>query len=353
MTQGIGPRLGWQLVRHFGSPNAVFPAGKKAWQGAQGIGPGLCQALADSDPAAAAVMLDTCAQADIQILCPDHPSYPKALTHFSDAPLLLFARGDASVLNADRMLAVVGARRASREGRLISKRWCRRFSDNGIHIVSGMAYGIDQAAHQGALAGSTPTIAVLGCGLACMTPAQQGIADAIIERGCILSEWAPDISAQPGHFPRRNRIISGLSAATLVMEAGTESGSLITARLAAEQGKDVLAVPGSVLNGLHAGCHQLLRDGAILSESTLDVMRALGWHARASGTAAAYTPSSSEEAMVVKALETDILHIDSIAECCNLTVPELSPILIGLELAGHVERLPGQRYILAREATNP
>ena len=284
------------------------------------------------------------------MLCPDHEAFPRTLLQFHDAPLALFARGDVFLLNNEHMLAVVGARRASREGKLISQRWSRQFSNQGILVVSGMAYGVDQAAHQGAMDGPTPTIAVLGCGLEALTPAQQNYAKGILKGdGCILSEWLPDVSAQPGHFPQRNRIISGLCSATLVIEAGIQSGSLITARLAAEQGKEVLAVPGSVLGDLHAGCHQLLRDGAILVESPLDVLRSLGWHARASGRAVTFTPSSQEEALVVNALEAEILHIDSITERCCLTVPELSPILIGLELAGHIERLPGQRYALTKE----
>lgn len=294
-----------------------------------------------------------CTQAGIHILCPDQAHYPQALMQIGDPPLLLFAAGDTSILNQQPMLAVVGSRRASREGRLIARRWCRHFSESGVHVVSGMAYGIDQAAHQGALEGPTPTIAVLGCGLSRMTQAQQPIAAAIREKGCIVSEWPPDTQAQPGHFPQRNRIIAGLSAAVLVVEANAASGSLITARLAAEQGKEVIAVPGSVLHGLHAGCHDLLRDGAALAETATDVMRVLGWRVGNLAGAPAFTPSTPQEAAIIDALTLDVLHIDAIAERCRLTVPQLSPILIGLELAGHIERLPGQRYALTKETPKP
>ena len=211
-----------------------------------------------------------------------------------------------------------------------------------------MAYGIDAAAHGGALEGPAPTLAILGCGLGCLSEEQLRQVDAISRQGCVISEFFPEVSARPEHFPRRNRIIAALAQATLVMEADLRSGSLITARQAADYGRDVLAVPGSVLASNHAGCHQLIRDGAVLAESAENVLQHMGWHAKAIA-GKTYTPNSSEEALVLRLLNRETMHVDALAETCGLTVPELSPILLRFELQGVVERLPGSRYLLAVE----
>jgi DNA processing protein len=211
-----------------------------------------------------------------------------------------------------------------------------------------MAYGIDAAAHGGALESSSPTLAVLGCGLGRLSEEQQRQVEAVSRQGCVVSEFFPDVSARPEFFPRRNRIIAALAQATLVMEADLRSGSLITARQAAGYGRDVLAVPGSVLASNHAGCHQLIRDGAELAESAENVLQHLGWLAE-SIVRKTYTPNSAEEALILRLLDRETMHVDALAETCGLTVPELSPILLRFELQGVVERLPGSRYLLAVE----
>ncbi len=348
LVRGIGPRLGRQLVAACGSVESLWRKSPAEWAGFAGIGTKLIQALAHTRPDHALDILRQCENSGIQMLCPDDAQYPAPLLSLDDAPLVLFVKGDVAALQYPRLLAVVGSRRASREGRLLARRWCRSFSGRGIGIVSGMAYGIDAAAHHGALEADAPTIAVLGCGLGfSLTPEQQRQAKAIAAHGCVISEFLPEEEPRPGNFPRRNRIIAGLAAATLVVEAGVRSGSLITARQTADYGREVLAVPGSVLAGDHAGCHQLIRDGATLAESTGDVLRVLGWQTSA-GTkrGAAYTPADAHEARIMEALRRNILHMDALAENCGLTVPELSPILLGLELLGVVERLSGSRYTL-------
>jgi len=282
------------------------------------------------------------------VICPDDGAWPEAFNTIDDAPLVLFVKGDLTALKYPKLLAVVGARKASREGRMLTRRWCRFLSVHGIGIVSGMAYGIDAAAHGGTLEGHAPTIAVLGSGLtAPFSPEQQCQIDAVANQGCVISEFLPKTEARPEHFPRRNRMIAGLSCATLVMEADIQSGSLITARCAADYGREVLAVPGSALAGNHAGCHQLIRDGAALVESTEDIMRTLGWQmgARHKKTSS-YKPANASEAKIIEALKGEILHIDALTEHCGLTVSELSPILLALELLGVVEHLPGSRYAL-------
>ncbi len=347
MVPGIGPLLGRQLVQAAGSAEAIWRKPARAWSDIPGIGPRLIHTLQQSRAAQAEAVIQQCRQHEIRILSPSHSDYPQALGMLDDAPLVLFVRGDASALQQTHCLAMVGARRASKEGRLIARRWAQYFSQQGVSIVSGMALGIDAAAHAGALAGDTATIAVLGSGLlAPFTAEQQQQIAMISARGCIISEFLPTTTARPEHFPRRNRIIAGLAAATLVVEADLRSGSLITARCAAEYGREVLAVPGSVLSRNHAGCHQLIRQGALLVETPGQCMQHMGWQESGKTATKTYTPASAEERKILTCLQNGPVQIDNLAETCGLTIPHLSPILLALELQGVIERLPGSRYLL-------
>jgi len=347
-VHGVGPILGRKLVQATGNIDSLWSADAKDLAQIEGVGSQLLHALRQSAPDSAQTIMDYCQHHDIQLICPDDSVWPESLSVIEDAPLVLFVRGDVAHLNHKRLLAIVGARKASREGCLITRRWSRYFSDRGVAVVSGMAYGIDAAAHGGALEGLSPTLAVLGCGLACLSEEQQRQVEAVSRQGCVVSEFFPEVSARPEFFPRRNRIIAALARATLVMEADLRSGSLITARQAADYGRDVLAVPGSVLTRNHAGCHQLIRDGAGLAESADCVLQHMDWFAKPA-TGKKYTPNSSEEALILQLLNSETMHVDALAETCGLTVPELSPILLRFELQGVVERLPGSRYLLAVE----
>lgn len=348
MVRGIGPILGRKLVQAAGNIENLWSTEANDLVEIEGVGSQLLQALRQSVPDSAQTTMDYCRDHDIQLICPDDSVWPESLFDIEDAPLVLFVRGDVAHLNHRRLLAIVGARKASREGCLITRRWSKYFSDRGIAVVSGMAYGIDASAHGGALEGLSPTLAVLGCGLAHLSEEQQRQTEAISRQGCVISEFFPEVAARPEFFPHRNRIIAALAKATLVMEADLRSGSLITARRAADYGRDVLAVPGSVLANNHAGCHQLIRDGAALAESADCVLQYMDWFAQpAAGKK--YTPASSEEALILQLLNSGAMHVDALAESCGLTVPELSPILLRFELQGVVERLPGSRYLLAVE----
>ncbi len=352
LVRGIGPMLGRQLVAQLGGMPALWQADATSLKCIDGLGPRLIEALSATAPDATASIIEQCKALNIGILCPDDVLWPARLEATGDAPLALFVQGDATCLGGPHMLAVVGARKATQEGRSLTRRWCRYLSGHGVSVVSGMAFGIDVAAHRGALENASPTIAVLGCGLASLSEEQQRQVTAVAAQGCVVSEFLPTVSARPEHFPRRNRIIAGLAEATLVMEADIRSGSLITARQAADYGREVLAVPGSVLGGHHAGCHLLIREGAMLSESADALLQYMGWQGDASGAKvgkAIYHPASEQEEKVLSVMARDILHIDALAETCGLTVPELSPILLALELQGVVERLPGSRYLLAVE----
>ncbi|HXH65208.1 MAG TPA: DNA-processing protein DprA [Mariprofundaceae bacterium] len=350
LIPGIGPITGRQLLGVFGSAHALWQASAEALAAQEGIGPKLVQALRSSDERQADRIIESCTNHGIRLLGIGDADYPERLAAAEDAPLVLYALGDAQVLGRERMLSVVGARKAGREGRLLTRRWCRQWAAQDTVIVSGMAQGIDAAAHAGALEADGITVAVLGCGLLAVDREEQRRQiEAIVRRGCVISEFAPDVPARPEHFPRRNRIIAALSPATVVMEADQRSGSLITAHQALAYGREVFAVPGSVLGGNHAGCHQLIRDGAGLADGTASVTEALGWDAATDATAPRYEPASPTEAMLLAVLKQGVAHVDALCEQCHLSLPELSPILLALELRGVIDRLPGDRYTLVQE----
>ncbi len=352
MLRGVGPMLGRRLVAEFGGIEHLWAMGSAGLKTIDGVGPKLVATFEQSRKAACDPVLSACEEKEISLICPDDDVWPEMLNGIDDSPLVLFVRGDVLALNATAKLAVVGARRASREGQVITRRWSRYLSDQGVTIVSGMDYGIDAAAHGGALEGMSPTIAVLGCGLTALSEEQQAQVAAISRQGCVVSEFLPEITARPEYFPRRNRIIAGLAEATLVMEADVRSGSLITARQALEYGRELFAVPGSVLAGNHDGCHQLIRDGATLAAKPTQLLQHMGWQGAAQAAhphRKTYLPANALEANVMSALRLNSMHLDTLCETCGLTLPELSPILLALELQGVIERLPGSRYLLSVE----
>ncbi|MDX8405582.1 MAG: DNA-processing protein DprA [Mariprofundus sp.] len=355
MVHGIGPMLGRKLIAATHGITPLWHATSSELRNIDGIRPQLITALANSKPEQSMKIVALCKANQLGILCPDDPLWPPLLAALDDAPLLLFYRGNPACLSHTPLLAMVGARRASPEGRLLCRRWSRYFAAHQVAIVSGMAFGIDGAAHGGALEAHGITIAVLGCGLLSLNAEQQRQVAAITRQGCVISEFLPEQPARPEYFPHRNRIIAGLAQATLVMEADIRSGSLITARLAADYGRDVMAVPGPVLNGNHAGCHQLIRDGATLLECTEDLLTQIGVHNTKTiktEPAQCYHPSDAIEAEILSMMCTHAVHLDLLAETCGLTLPELSPILLRLELQGVIERLPGSRYLLAMELSD-
>ncbi len=349
LVPGVGAYTGRQLISAFGSVQAIWQQSPQAWLEVEGVGPKLANTLAQG---LSPTIQDTvesiarqCEAAGIHIICPQDEAWPPRLEACADAPLVLFAQGDPMVLQASSMLAVVGARKASAEGKLIAKRWSSYVSQQGVVVVSGMAPGIDAAAHSGSLHANKPGVAVLGYGHLTANPQQQKQIEALSAQGCVISEYAPDTAAKPIFFPQRNRLIAGLSQALIVIEGGLKSGSLITARQALHYGREVFAVPGSVLNDLHAGCHQLIQDGAILATDAEYVLQHMGWQGM-TAQQTAYQPEDAQEAKIIALLRQDIMHVDTLAEDCGLTVPALSTILLRLELQGVIEKLPGSRYTL-------
>ncbi len=293
----------------------------------------------------------------------DDPDYPTLLRDIPGAPAALFVAGDASLLWMPQV-AIVGSRAASPGGLATTRRFARTLAAAGFTITSGMADGIDGAAHDAALEVGGRTVAVLGTGPDIAYPRKHaGLATRIEAAGALVSELPPGTPGKAEHFPRRNRILSGLALGTLVVEAGLKSGSLITARCATEQGREVFAIPGAITNPLARGCHQLIRDGARLVETPEEVGTALATHAvelgdhlrerlgaLVPGAGTEGTPagpdagSDPDRARLIAALAHEACDLDTLAARSGLDVPALSSMLLVLELEGTVATAPGGRY---------
>jgi len=282
--------------------------------------------------------------AGIAALAWNDPAYPATLTTIVDPPLVVWTRGRASALEM-HAVAIVGSRAASPYALSVAEQLARDLAARGLAIVSGLARGVDSAAHRGAIAAGGVTIAVLGSGVDRIYPAEHAaLAREIDERGAVMSELVPGTPPAPFFFPLRNRIISGLSRAVVVVEANEKSGSLITARSALEQGRDVLAVPGNVLTGRNRGAHALLRDGARIVESADDILEELGMQTRGAGGArAAAAPPADPILACLTPGEPSAL--DAIAERSGLGAAKLLPRLLDLEMRGAIARVGGGRFV--------
>jgi DNA processing protein len=337
------------LLAAFGSAQAVLQAPPEARLRAGGP----TAAVLDTTPASLADRL-ALAQAWLDGAAPGDPpralytlgdaNYPAALLQTADPPLALFAEGDPAWL-ARPMLAIVGSRNATAQGLDHARDFARHFSDAGWTVVSGLASGIDGAAHEGALQGGGGTVAVVGTGPDTVYPARhRRLASRIGGRGLILSEYAPGTPALPQNFPRRNRIIAGLAAGTLVVEAAPQSGSLITARLAAEAGREVFAIPGSIHAPQSRGCHALIRQGAKLVETAQDVLEEFR-HPQQAALALDATDATDGNAdgadPLLAALGHDPVTLDALLARTGWDAAALNVRLLELELEGQVARLPG------------
>lgn len=285
-----------------------------------------------------------------------HALYPRRLAELGDPPLALWVEGRDHGLLGGAQLAIVGSRSPTTDGRRNAEHFARYLAARGLTITSGLATGIDGAAHQGALAELGGTIAVLGCGIDVVFPrAHAKLTADIVARGLLVSEYGPGVLPQKHFFPHRNRIIAGLALGTLVVEATRRSGSLITARLAMEAGREVFAIPGSIHNPLARGCHFLLRQGAKLVEEAADVLVELAPQLEREGHGIAPDGNTAEPAAgerehdasyqkLLAALGFSPVSIGDLAARVDLTTAELSSMLLLLELEGLVEALPGGRY---------
>lgn len=342
-TPGVGGATVRSLLAAFGSPQHIFDAGVGALAAhvPAAVARALCTPPADAVERQVALAADWLGQAGNHLLTLDDAAYPAALSHIPDPPPLLYLKGRPELLAAP-MLAVVGSRNATLQGKANAEVFAQALSCAGVTIVSGLALGIDAAAHEGALGGPGSTVAVIGTGADKIYPAlNQALARRIAQEGCIVSEYALGTPPLSHNFPRRNRIISGLAAGVLVVEAAARSGSLITAQLAAAQGREVFAIPGSIHSALAKGCHQLIREGAKLVESAADVLGELRLSPLATARATLAATVSGAAAAVLAAMGHDPLDAGTLARACAGIGDQLSLILLELELAGQVERLPG------------
>ncbi len=355
---GVGDAILLKLVQAFGAPDAVLSASQSALE-ELGCRPPLVEAIRRG-PAPDAIReldkeLDQLQRRKVTVLTYLDTQYPAPLRTIPDPPPLLYVQG--SLLETDRhAVAIVGTRKVSAAGRILAEELARDLAEMGFTIVSGLARGVDAAAHRGALVGKGRTLAVMGCGLDRTYPADhRQLRETIEQHGAVLSELPLGAAPHGYHFPRRNRIISGLSMGVVVTEAAIESGSLITARLAGEQGREVFAVPGFVKAEQSRGPNSLIKDGARLVESAKDILEELlpqldpAFRARladGAGTVAQpKVPFSLDETLVYDALSVLPQPVDEVIRRSGLPAAQVAAILLSLELKNCIRQLPGNEYV--------
>lgn len=363
LVPGVGGETQRQLLKTFGLPEAVFAAGLPALRNA--VGSTLAERLVAHDSSAEVeAALAWAAEPGNHVLTLADPEYPRSLLDCADPPILLYAKGDIACLNRPA-IAIVGSRNATRQGEANAEAFAAHLAGAGLTVVSGLALGIDAAAHRGALAGAGATVAVIGTGADRIYPARnEALARQIVQKGVIVSEFSLGTPALAGNFPRRNRIIAGLARGCLVVEAAERSGSLITARLAAESGREVFAIPGSIHSPLSKGCHKLIKQGAKLVDKAEDILEELRWEAAVSptersgqtgapsgrakagggGPALPETRTDGEEDDILLAIGHESCSLDTLCLRTGMSVDGLLARLLALELDGRIAQLPGGRY---------
>lgn len=285
----------------------------------------------------------------VVVIDQEDPSYPQLLREIYDPPLVLYIKGKIPERFRSG-IAVVGTRNPSVYGRENARKLSFQLAYAGLPVISGLARGIDTFAHQGALASTGETIAVLGCGLMTCYPAEnQSLADKIADTGCLISEFPMETKPDRQTFPMRNRIVSGLSHGVLVVEAGVQSGSLITARMALEQGRQVYAIPGRIDHPEAKGCHSLLRQGAKLVEGVEDILQDFNLlipeHKSSSIIEESQSDLTPDERLILKTLENEECHIDQLTQKTGLPSAKVSSTLLRLEMKKRVQQLPGQYFV--------
>jgi DNA processing protein len=346
---GVGNLLCARLVDHLGSPDSVLAADTDALLQVEGITPRLAGAIRrHRTPEWVLREIDLAGRRGYAIITPEDRLYPALLHQVPDPPPALFCYG--RIEQEAVPVAVVGSRRATHYGIDATRRLCIQLAQSGATVVSGMALGIDTAAHQGALSGGGRTVAILGSGLHQVYPRQNAeLFHRIAENGCVMTEFFSQEAPEAHHFPMRNRLISGMSLGTVVVEAARKSGSLITARLAAEQNREVFAVPGSIHASTARGTHDLIKQGAKLVENADDILEEIapmlcGSHS-AAGVGPALPRLSAPEQSVFAALDAYPLHIDELAHRVKENMGALTGVLAQLELKGVICQLPGKRFV--------
>lgn len=357
LTHGVGSRAAHKLLSDLGDVDTIFNASNATLAGI--VGDKIARAIRATPDAATQEKIDESlawlgSAPEHHLLTWAHPLYPKALLESGDAPVVLYAKGRLELL-ANPAIAMVGSRNCSQGGADTAEAFAQAFAERGVTIVSGMALGIDAASHVGALRASGAnsastvaaqggsTIAVVGTGIDRVYPARNKVlAHSIAERGLLISEYPLGMPPLAENFPRRNRIISGLSLGVLVVEASMASGSLITARLAGEQGREVFAIPGSIHSTFHKGCHHLIKQGAKLVETAQDVLEEL----RLDRAGETRIEIAAERATTgfLQYIEHEPVDVDTLVARSGIKVDQVVTELTMLELEGSVEQLPGGRW---------
>lgn len=342
LVPGIGGETQRQLLKALGGPETIFAASHSALRGI--LGGGLVERLLGHDCSGEIeAALAWAEQPGNHLLTLADAAYPQALLTAADPPVLLYAKGDIGLLNRPAF-AIVGSRSATKQGEANAAAFAAALCDAGFVIVSGLAAGIDAAAHRGALKAKGNTIAVIGTGIDRIYPASnEALAREIGARGVIISEFSIGTPPLPANFPRRNRLIAGLTRGCLVVEAAKQSGSLITARLAAEAGREVFAIPGSIHSPQSKGCHALIKQGAKLVESAQDILEELRWGNVANPAALPPVPEAETDPLLV-ALGRDPCDLETLTERSGFAANDLLARLLPLEMEGRIACLPGGRY---------
>lgn len=347
---GIGNILYKRLLERFGSPEKVFAASPEALSSIQGISHAMAVSIrSQASSTFADRESDRLCRSSARLVTFTSDSYPPLLRELPDPPPYLYHYG--TLEPQELCIAVVGSRRSSTYGRMVTERISAELAENGVTVVSGLARGIDTAAHRGALDGSGRTIAVLGSGIDQVYPPEnRDLARRIAEHGAVITEFPFGMEPLAENFPRRNRIVSGLAKGVLVVEASENSGSLITARLALDQGRDVFAVPGNINSAVSRGSNLLIREGAKLVMGVEDILEELPLRRTLSVTGEPLVPQLPPgEETVWKIVAESPRHIDEITAKSSLTVGEVSAILLRLELKGLVTQLPGKIFSVFRQ----
>ena len=342
----LGPNTIAKLLEHFGSPENIIKDSIKSLTTLK-LPKETIAALKQPNWKTIDAECKWAEQEGQAILTLDDPGYPSLLKEIVGNPTVLYVRGNLTPINSQQV-AIVGSRNPSHLGREIAENFAARLSTAGLCITSGLALGIDAAGHRGALHAKGPTIAVLGSGVESIYPFRhKKLAEEIIQSGCLISEFPLYTPPKASHFPQRNRIISGLSLGTLVVEAKLRSGSLITARFANEQGRDVFAVPGSIKNPLSRGCHQLISSGALLVETADDILEELGISSKLSlttqhkQTTSHFKGLEKQHIKLLECVDFEMTSIDQVIIRSELSASIVTGILLILELHGYIGTVPG------------
>lgn len=354
LVRGIGPVRLRALIETFGDVKSAWAASEAALRSMNMNQRALTNLLSVRGQVDLDRVLARVDQLGVHVLTWDSPEYPQLLTQIADAPPVLFVLGEL-VPDDEWSVAVVGTRRATAYGREVARRIAGELARNGVTVVSGLARGIDGLAHQTALAEGGRTIAILGSGVDRIYPPEhRKLADAIVANGAIISDYPLGTQPEAANFPPRNRLISGLSLGTVVVEAGLRSGALITVDFALDQGREVFAVPGGILSPGSAGCNRLIRDGAHVVTEVRDILEVLRLDQVPEKQAARLVlPETPTEAAIFEHLSLEPQHLDAVARASGLAVELVSSTLVMMELKGMVRQVGGLQYVRVYEPTAP